>query len=110
MNLATRAFLLATIGPGIAGCSQTTGNNQEVSLTQPPSQSAQAPTPAEQACLAAVSKETNNGEVAVLSSQFSQAGTSVTIGVGPQRAPWNCIAYADGSTADIRSLVDEGSL
>ena len=108
LNLLSKTAVLVAVG--LAGCSQTSTSNQEVSLTQAPSQSAKVPTPAEQACLAAVSKQTNNGEVALLSSEFSEAGTSVKIGVGSQRAPWNCIAYADGSTAEIRSLVDEGSL
>jgi hypothetical protein len=48
--------------------------------------------------------------VTVLGSEFSQAGTQVRIGVGPQRAPWNCIAYSDGSTAGIESLTNEGTL
>jgi hypothetical protein len=64
----------------------------------------------EQACLAAVSRTTSNGDVSVLSSEFSQAGTSVTVGVGPDRAPWKCIAYGDGTTGEIMSLTDEGAL
>lgn len=66
------------------------------------------PTAAEQACLTAVSRETSNSQVVVLGSEFSQAGTSVRIGVGPQRAPWSCIAYSDGTTAGIQSMTDEG--
>ena len=66
------------------------------------------PTAAEQACLTAVARETSNGDVMVLGSEFSQAGTLVRIGVGPQRAPWQCIAYSDGSTAGIGSLINEG--
>lgn len=59
------------------------------------------PSPAEQACLAAVSQSTGNGDVMVLSSEFSEAGTLVRVGVGQDRAPWKCIAYSDGSTAGI---------
>ena len=66
------------------------------------------PTAAEQACLTAVARETSNGDVMVLGSEFSQAGTLVRIGVGPQRAPWQCIAYSDGSTAGVESLSNEG--
>lgn len=69
-----------------------------------------APSAAEQACLRDVSRTTNNGDVVVLSSSFSQAGTEVIVGVGPQRARWRCIAYADGTTAGIMSLTDEGFL
>lgn len=69
---------------------------------------ADTPTPEEQACLAAVSRETNNGDVMVMGSDFSQAGTMVQVGVGPDRAPWQCIAYADGSTGGIEYLGQDG--
>lgn len=68
------------------------------------------PTPAQQACLRDVTAETSNPDVVVLSSAFSEAGTQVTVGVGPDRAPWNCIAYSDGTTAGIESLTNEGTL
>ncbi|MEP1206063.1 MAG: hypothetical protein ABJL64_20065 [Rhizobiaceae bacterium] len=110
MVIGWKTGLLVVACLAAAGCTETTNNSQGVSLTQPPSQAVQASTVAEQACLAAVSKQTNNGDVVVLSEQFSQAGTNVTVGVGSQRARWNCIAYSDGSTGEIRSLTDEGSL
>lgn len=70
----------------------------------------QMPSMQEQACLTAVARETNNGDVVLLGSDFSEAGTLVRVGLGPQRAPWQCIAYSDGSTAGIQSLTDEGFL
>lgn len=69
-----------------------------------------APSLAEQACLRDVSRTTNNGDVAIMSSTFSQAGTTVVVGVGPDRARWECIGYEDGTTAGIMSLTNEGSL
>ncbi|MCX7305187.1 MAG: SH3 domain-containing protein [Hyphomicrobiales bacterium] len=60
------------------------------------------------ACLAAVSKQTNNS-VVVLSSEFSEANTSVIIGVGPDRAPWQCLV-SRGRVAEVMSLTDEGAL
>jgi uncharacterized protein YgiM (DUF1202 family) len=60
--------------------------------------------PAEQACLRAVTVETNNPDVVLLSSAFSEAGTEVMVGVGSQRAPWQCIAYSDGSTTRPMSM------
>ena len=110
MNIKWKTMLLITAGAAIAGCSQSSYSRQEVSLTQPPSEAIQAPSAAEQACLAAVSNQTNISDVVALSSEFSEAGTIVRVGVGPQRAPWNCIAYSDGSTAEIRSLTNEGAL
>lgn len=69
------------------------------------------PSRAAQACLQAVSNETNNGNVAVLQdSGFSEAGTRIVVGVGDQRAPWECFYYTDGSTGGIMSLTDEGFL
>jgi hypothetical protein len=68
------------------------------------------PSVAEQACLRDVTRTTNNPDVVLLGSSFSQAGTEVIVGVGAQRARWRCIGYADGSTAGITSLTDEGSL
>lgn len=59
------------------------------------------PSAAEQACLAAVTRESNNPDVVLLGSAPAQAGTNVRVGVGPQRAAWSCTAYRDGTTGDI---------
>ncbi len=85
----------------LAGCSETTGGS---------SSNAKTPNAAEQACLRDVTRETNNPDVVLLNSSFSQAGTEVIVGVGPQRARWRCIAYSDGTTAGIMSLTNEGAL
>lgn len=82
---------------GLAGCVE------ETATTSMPSVEAQA-------CLRDVARQTNNGDVALLSSSFSQAGTEVIVGVGPQRAQWRCIGYSDGTTAEIISLTNEGTL
>ena len=68
------------------------------------------PTAAEQACLRDVTATTSNPDVSLLGSEFSEAGTFVTVGVGESRAPWKCIAYSDGTTAGIESMTDEGAL
>lgn len=68
------------------------------------------PTLAEQACLRDVTRVTNNPDVVLLGSEFSEAGTLVRVGVGANRAPWRCIGYSDGTTAGIESLTDEGFL
>ncbi len=74
------------------------------------STAASAPTAAQQACLRDVTATTNNPDVVLLSSQGSEAGTLVKVGVGPNRAPWQCIAYSDGTTDGIESLTNEGTL
>jgi hypothetical protein len=90
------AALFATAA--LAGCVEDSGT------------ASSTPTLAEQGCLRDVSRTTNNGDVAIMSSTFSQAGTQVIVGVGPERARWQCIGYEDGATAGIMSLTNEGSL
>jgi hypothetical protein len=81
----------------LAGCVEETGTTSMPSVE-------------EQACLRDVTRTTNNPDVVLLSSSFSQAGTEVIVGVGEQRARWRCIGYSDGTTADIMSLTNEGFL
>lgn len=61
------------------------------------------------ACLLAVKRKTNNPKVGVLSVETSEANNTVTIGVGPDRAPWRCLVKR-GIVADVMSLTDEGKL
>ena len=61
------------------------------------------------ACLRAVKRQTNNRQVVVLSVETSEANNSVTIGVGPNRAPWRCLVKRE-IVADVMSLTDEGKL
>lgn len=95
LGLATGALTL------LAGCVEETGGA---------GMATGMPSVAEQACLRDVTRTTNNGDVVLLGSTFSQAGTEVIVGVGPQRARWRCIGYEDGTTAGIESLTDEGFL
>jgi len=63
----------------------------------------------EQACLQAVSTETNNGEVVTLSVEESEANTLVMVGVGPNKAPWKCLSKG-GVVDEVMSMTDEGAL
>ncbi len=67
------------------------------------------PSADQQACLAAVSNKTNNGDVELLDAISSEANNSVTIGVGPQRAKWQCLVKK-GRVVSVMSLTDEGAL
>ena len=97
------AIALATAA--LAGC----GGNPDRPSTDSGTSSTM-PSKAEQACLRDVTRTTNNPDVVLLDSSFSQAGTEVIVGVGPQRARWRCIGYSDGSTGGIMSLTDEGRM
>lgn len=61
------------------------------------------------ACLKAVKKTTHNPKAVVIGAESSEANNTVTIGVGPQRAPWRCLVKR-GVVADVMSLTDEGKL
>jgi hypothetical protein len=67
------------------------------------------PSKDEQACLAATSRQTNNGDVTVLSTETSEANNTVYVGVGPQRAKWKCLVK-NGKVAEVQSMTDEGGL
>ena len=93
---------LAVCMAGLAACTTDTGSDT--------ASIAAAPSVQEQACLARVSNETNNGDVTVLSNEFSEANSLVMIGVGPDRAPWRCLVSNDGVVAEVSSATDEGML
>jgi type IV pilus biogenesis protein CpaD/CtpE len=97
MRQSIKLVLALAAAAGLAGCVEETATTS-------------VPSVEEQACLRDVTRQTSNGDVALISSSFSQAGTEVVVGVGPQRARWRCIGYSDGTTAEIMSLTDEGSL
>ncbi|MGA9251134.1 MAG: hypothetical protein WBV71_01665 [Roseobacter sp.] len=69
--------------------------------------SSRTPSLAELVSLREVTRTTNNPDVVLLSSSFSEAGTSVIVGVGPQRARCIFIGYIDGKRVDIQSLTDK---
>jgi ABC-type phosphate transport system substrate-binding protein len=87
----------------LAGC-ETSGEASAPAAGNAPEAAGRA------ACLRDVRAQTGNPVATVLSSSFSEAGTEVIVGIGPQRAQWRCIAYRDGTTAGIESLTDEGAL
>ena len=63
----------------------------------------------QEACRKAVSAETNNKTVAVITATSSEANNNVTVGVGPDKAKWQCLVK-NGQVADVMSLTDEGAL
>jgi hypothetical protein len=60
------------------------------------------------ACLAAVTRQTNNADVKVLNAVRSEANNDVTVGVGPQSARWQCLVKG-GNVAGVMSLTNEGA-
>ena len=86
----------------LAGCQSSAGGSQVSSGT---------PSIAEQACLRDVTRTTNNPDVVLLGSEPYQGGALyVRVGVGPNRAVWQCIGHSNGTTSEIMSLTKEGGL
>jgi pyruvate/2-oxoglutarate dehydrogenase complex dihydrolipoamide acyltransferase (E2) component len=95
----------ATETPAAPAAAQQTEENAAAGSEVAPG----TPSKDEQVCLQAVSTETNNGDVVTLSVEESEANTLVMVGVGPNRAPWKCLAK-DGVVAEVMSMTDEGAL
>lgn len=62
-----------------------------------------------QACVRAVKSKTHNPKVAVIGAVSSEAANTVTLGVGPDRAPWRCLVKR-GKVSDVMSQTSEGAM
>lgn len=63
----------------------------------------------QKACLKAVKRKTNNKNVTVLTATSAEANNTVILGVGSEKAKWQCLVK-NGSVAEVMSLTDEGAL
>lgn len=86
----------------LSACVETTDEFVTVPASGDPEAQARA------ACLRDVRATTGNPDVAVTSSEFSQAATRVVLQVGGT-GTWQCFAYSDGTTDRIMSLTNEGA-
>lgn len=105
----------------LAGCVVENNPQPAPASTQPaPAVSAQPAPPdvgfspdvsnaALDACRREVDAQTD-GAVEVTGSEFSQAASAVYLVVGPQRAPWRCLASNDGRVDEVMFIGSEGSL
>lgn len=98
-NDASGLQLFYTAKGGANGICQVTSSSPAASSAAP----AGTPSKDEQACLAATSRETNNGDVMVLSTETSEANNTVYVGVGEQRAKWKCLVK-NGKVAEVESM------
>ena len=91
---------------GLAACDAgiVTGSGSETATRA-------ATNPAETACVSAVASETGSDQVGVVNSEPRASGTTVTVAVGPQAAPWQCAVSSGGLVVEsVTSLTDEGAL
>ncbi|QSX73988.1 hypothetical protein HIV01_012250 [Lysobacter arenosi] len=79
-----------------------------------PAASSRGSNPAsEKACLTAVSKQVGvaSSKLSVIGSEFSQAGTSVSVSVPGADAPWSCVSDPKGSKVwNVMYTGSEGKL
>ncbi len=78
-----------------------------------PADAARESNPAsEKACLAAVSKQVGvaSTRLSVIGSEFSQAGTSVSVSVPGADAPWACMTDQKGKVWNVSYTGSEGKL
>ena len=95
--------LAVTAATALAACSQTSSENTASTPVRTGSSQDEG------VCLEAVTKQTQNTEVTILSSEFSEAATLVMVGVGADRAPWRCLV-SGGTVTEVMSMTDEGRL
>jgi hypothetical protein len=92
---------LALVSAMLAGCVETTtvgaGGSSDVPLSDV------------DACESAVAQAAGTSQVRTLATEFSQANNMVTVGVGPNAAPWSCLV-SGGRVAAVTSMSNEGSL
>jgi hypothetical protein len=68
------------------------------------------PDPAVATCMSAVAQQTNNPAVTAMQIEDGIAGSTVLIGVGETRAPWECRVDRSGAVVAVTSLTGEGGL
>lgn len=126
------AVLCAALLLGVAACSEEeeqkseqeqapttqsepakTESQEAAPTTQAPAQSdtstSEVTDAATDACLAAVKEQTGESDVAVLSTEFSEANSLVMVSVGAQRAPWKCLVSNDGQVAEVSFQGDDSA-
>jgi len=99
------------VAPTAAPQAEPAGEAQAPAEPEPQADATEKPSGSktESACLKAVADQTGESDLAVLSSEFSEANSLVVVGVGPQRAPWRCLVSNDGVVAEVTSMADEGA-
>ena len=93
----------------VCGCTGDTSSNPPLAAT-PALMDQSVPQIARDACLREVQRTTNNPDQIITEMLYSEANSQVTIGVGPERAPWQCTVSNSGIVARVMSMTDEGAL
>ncbi|WP_424362615.1 hypothetical protein [Methylocystis parvus] len=86
-----------------------TPDASQAAPAEKPFMDASVPAKDKQACVRAVKKQTHNPKVVVIGAVSSEANNTVTLGVGPEKAPWRCLVKR-GKVSDVMSQTNEGAL
>ena len=96
------AAALATLA--LSACVEE-GTTRSEPVASAPAQTHSPANQAERNCVAAIARELGGTvsarDLRVISSEFSQAGTSVSVHVPTAEAPWACVVDRDGSVSSV---------
>ena len=101
---------LSKFAIGVAAAVSLAGCVEDIGMTSPGMAGSFVEDQARVNCMNAGTRTTGSNETSIISSEFSQAGTRVVVGVGSNQAPWECIAYTDGTTTQPIRLTGMGFL
>ncbi|MCU0832329.1 MAG: hypothetical protein MUC58_12610 [Rhizobiaceae bacterium] len=103
-------FVLAISAAGfVSACTSDAPRPQPIAA-MPALMDESVPQISRDACLREVGRTTNNPDLTILEMVYSEANSQVTIGVGPNRARWQCTVSNSGIVAGVMSLTNEGTL
>lgn len=103
-------FLTLLLGPVLIASCTTDDGNAPSTMSAPALMDASVPQVARDACLREVRRTTGNPDQSIIEMIYSEANSQVTVGVGPDRAPWQCTVSNSGVVAQVMSMTDEGVL
>ena len=105
----TRYFVALAGMVVMSGCTTDSGNPQQGGAGTALMDES-VPQVARDACLREVGRTTKNPNLTILEMLYSDANSQLKIGVGPERAPWQCTVSNSGVVANVMSLTNEGAL
>lgn len=97
------AVALATLA--LSACVEDQAMTRSEPIASAPAATHPPANQAERNCVKAIARELGGtvsaGDLWVISSEFSQAGTSVSVHVPTAEAPWACVVDRDGSVSSV---------
>lgn len=98
------------VAAALAGGCTTDSQSPQKTTAAPALMDESVPQVARDACLREVRRTTNNPDLSIVEMLYSEANSQLKIGVGPDRAPWQCTVSNRGEVANVMSLTNEGAL